>query len=67
VRDGCEPRQRTVDELARGAPAGVGDEADAAGVALELPIVEERRWCQGLRLSGRGRTWRACFPPVSVS
>jgi len=54
--DGCEPRERTVDELARRAPAGVGDEADAAGVALERPFVEERRRCQRLGLSGRGGT-----------
>jgi hypothetical protein len=48
--DGGEPRERAVDELAGGATTGVGDEADAAGIALEGPIVEEGLRCQGLCL-----------------
>jgi hypothetical protein len=48
VRDGGEAGQRAVDELTGGTARGVGDEADAAGVALEGAIVEERRRCQGV-------------------
>jgi len=66
VRNGGEPCERTVDELAGRAPAGVGDEADAAGVALERPFVEERRRCQGLRLSGSWANVRD-VPPAGVS
>ena len=48
VRDGGEPRERAIDELARRAPTRVGDEADAAGVAFEGHAVEERRGSQDL-------------------
>ncbi len=40
VRDGRQPGERPVDELARRTPACVGDEADAAGVSLDCRIVE---------------------------
>ena len=40
VRDRPESRQRPVEELARRAPARVGDEADTAGVALSGRLVE---------------------------
>jgi len=57
MRNGGEPGERPVDELARGTPLRVRDEADAAGVALEGPVVEKRRSCQGLPpFGGRERT-----------
>jgi hypothetical protein len=40
VRDGGEARERAVDELARRAPVRVGNEPDAAGVALGCRVVE---------------------------
>jgi hypothetical protein len=40
VRDGREARERAVDELARRATVGVGDEPDPAGVALGCRVVE---------------------------
>ena len=49
MRDGGQPGQRPVDELARGAPARVGDEADAAGVSLDCRVVE----CRGSRGADR--------------
>jgi hypothetical protein len=48
VRDCGQAGERPLDQLAGGATLRVRDEADAAGVALEGAIVEERRDCQGL-------------------
>jgi hypothetical protein len=42
MRDGREPGQRAVEQLARRAPAGVRDQADTAGVALAGGVVEWR-------------------------
>ena len=67
MRDGGEAGERPVDELARRAPLRVGDEADAAGVALEGLIVEKRRSCQGLPPSGSWTSVRSNLPPVSLS
>jgi len=68
VRDGGEPRERAIDELARRAPARVGDKADAAGVAFELPVVEERRGSQVLPpFRVEGRTSKRASRRVSVS
>jgi hypothetical protein len=48
----CEARERAVEELARGAPMLVRDEADAARIALASGIVEEvLRVAQLARLS----------------
>ena len=41
VTDVVEPLERAVDDLARGAALRVGDEADAAGVALGALLVAE--------------------------
>jgi hypothetical protein len=41
MSDRCEPRKRTVEQLARRAPLQVGDEADAACAALASGVVEE--------------------------
>lgn len=67
MRDGGEAGERPVDELARRPSLRVGDEADAAGVALEGPIVEKRRSCQGLPPSGSWTNVRSNLPPVSLS
>jgi hypothetical protein len=66
MRDRGEAGERPVDELAGGASLRVGDEADAAGVALEGPIVEKRRSCQCLPPSGSWTNVRA-EPPAGVS
>jgi hypothetical protein len=55
VRNGGQPRERPVDELAGRTPGRVGDETDAAGVAFELPVVDERRRRQGVAFLRRGR------------
>jgi hypothetical protein len=65
VRDGGKPGKRAIDELAGRTPRRVGDEADAAGVALEGPIVEKRVRSQVSCLSGsnderEGRASRRC-------
>jgi hypothetical protein len=65
MRDGGEAGERPVDELAGGAALRVGDEADATGVALETPIVEERG-CQDLR-PFRVVDEREVEPPAGVS
>ena len=62
-----EPGERAIDELARRASVRVRDETDAAGVAFEGPIVEERRGSQDLRLSGRGTYVGTSLPPVCLS
>jgi hypothetical protein len=67
VGDGGEAGERPVDELARGTPLRVGDEADAAGIALEGLIVEKRPCCQGLPPSGSWTSVRSNLPPVSLS
>jgi hypothetical protein len=68
VSDSGEPGERAVDELARRAPVRVGDEADAAGVAFEAPIVEERRGSQDLPpFRVEGRTSERASRRVSVS
>ena len=67
VRDGGEPGEGAIDELARRTTARVGDEADAARVAFEGSIVEERRGAQGLRLSESRRNEGMRFPPVCLS
>ncbi len=62
VRDGAEPGERAVEDLARRAAARVGDEADAAGIALDRRVVER---------SGHGGApfWRGTrggrLPPVA--
>jgi hypothetical protein len=66
MRDGGEAGERPVDELAGCASRCVGDEADAAGIALEGPIVEKRRSCQGLPPSGSWTNVRV-EPPAVVS
>jgi hypothetical protein len=67
MRDGREPGERPVDELPGGTALRVRDEADAAGIALEGPVVEKRRRGQVSRLSGRGRTSGGASRLVSVS
>lgn len=69
MRHRREARQRAVEELARGTTAGVGDQADAAGVALALVFGSNKGVCvqrclppvQGLR----NEWW--CLPPVCLS
>ena len=41
VADGCQPRERPVEQLPRRAPARVGDEPDAARIALAGWVVQE--------------------------
>ncbi len=53
VRDGGEPGERTIDDLARGPALGVGNQPDAAGIAFGARIVE---WgCHVGRSAFRGR------------
>jgi hypothetical protein len=61
VGDRREPGERAIEKLPRRAAVGVRHEADAAGVAFEGLVVEERRACQGRRLSGRARAWCRVF------
>jgi hypothetical protein len=42
VAHACEALERGVDDRPRGAPANVGDEADAAGVAFVERAVQTR-------------------------
>ena len=67
VRDGGQARERAIEQLARGAAAYVGDEADAAGIAFEGAIVEKGVRAQGspaFRVRGNGWT---SLPPVCLS
>ena len=46
----------------------VRDQPDAAGIALEALLVDERVECQSSRLSGRGTANEGpSFPPVCLS
>jgi hypothetical protein len=63
-----EPGERAIDELARRTPVRIGDETDAAGIAFEGPIVEERRGSQDLPpFRVEGRTSKSSLPPVCLS
>jgi hypothetical protein len=58
VADAAKTRDQRVDDRARRPPVDVGDEADPAGVAFEVPVVEQGgdRWSA----SGRGpKAWWA--------
>ena len=61
VRHRREPGERPVDELARCAPARIGDEADAAGVSLDGRVVE---WLAHEGLAAfRGSRRKGSLPP----
>jgi hypothetical protein len=63
-----EPGERAIDELARRTSVRIGDETDAAGIAFEGPIVEERRGSQDLPpFRVEGRTSKSSLPPVCLS
>jgi hypothetical protein len=67
VRHRRETRERTIEQLARGAAAGVRDQADAAGVALELLIVEKGAGAQRYLPPFQGPRNGCVVPPAGVS
>jgi hypothetical protein len=64
VGDRGEPRESTIDELARRAPSRVGDEADAACVSLDGRVVQwlahEGRTAYGVEKEGVSRRGVGC-------
>jgi hypothetical protein len=52
--DGREPRERTIEQLARRTPAKIGDEADPTRTALASRVVQEV-----LRFAHPGFTFRS--------
>ena len=57
-----EPGEQEVDDLAGGSPRRVGDEADPAGIALDVRVVQELCWAQSVSKVCRGQP-----PPLLVS
>jgi hypothetical protein len=64
VRDRGQPGESAVEQLPGGTPARVRDETDAAGVALEGEVVEERSGAQEVPPFGIGERWNV--PPAGV-
>jgi hypothetical protein len=62
VADVPEPGEEQVDDLARRVPRRVGDEADSAGIALGVRVVQELGWAQSVSKVCGGQP-----PPLLVS